>query len=397
MASNELFKLSQERHEKTYAWILEDIFTQNHAPKPVDKEKQPRIIVVAAQPGAGKSHLLDQSKEEFMKEDGVIVINGDELRDYHPKATEIMKLDDKRYAEFTDPDSREWTRRLLEDVTKRRHNVIFECTFNNPGPIMATMQRLHEQGYDVQVKVMAVPREISRLGIEYRYERDKANSGYSRYTDPKYHDEAYGNFIKTLEKVEKESPITRISVHTREKEVYRNSRAAPDKEWENPRAAEIARGERGRALSEKDLVFLSEGWERVIEWKKQRGATAKEVEVAAKEKQEIDIILQRRRQSHETNKGVKKKTLHETPFDTSNHHVFQAKDDRVYNGKIVAVQKDKVFQEIAPGTLVEHKRSSVGPISAADTGKTFSISYEGKRTVTVKDISWLRERGGVER
>ena len=210
MASNELFKLSQERHEKTYAWILEDIFTQNHAPKPVDKEKRPRIIVVAAQPGTGKSHLLDQSKEEFMKEEGVIVINGDELRDYHPKATEIMKLDDKRYAEFTDPDSRKWTRRLLEDVTKRRHNVIFECTFNNPGPIMATMQRLHEQG-------------------------------------------------------------------------------------------------------------------------------------------------------------------------------------------IVAVQKDKVFQEIAPGTLVEHKRSSVGPISAADTGKTFSISYEGKRTATVKNISRLRERGGVER
>ena len=35
----------------------------------------------------------------------VVVINGDDLRGFHPQSDKILKMDDEKFAERTDPDS----------------------------------------------------------------------------------------------------------------------------------------------------------------------------------------------------------------------------------------------------------------------------------------------------
>jgi len=77
--------------------------------------------------------------------------------------------------------------------------------------------------------------------------------------------------------------------------------------------------------------------------------------------------------------------------------IFPAQADRVYIGKIVAVEKEKISQEISPETFIEHKYEAVGKISAADVGKTFTISYDWNGKAEVKQPSLSRKRGGVER
>lgn len=78
--------------------------------------------------------------------------------------------------------------------------------------------------------------------------------------------------------------------------------------------------------------------------------------------------------------------------------ICPAQYDRVYKGKIVAVEKDKVFQEIEPGVLVEHQRDDIKTIGQTDVGKEFLISYDRSGVAQIKGIrSLARERGGIER
>ena len=83
--------------------------------------------------------------------------------------------------------------------------------------------------------------------------------------------------------------------------------------------------------------------------------------------------------------------------DNANQQVFQAQDDRIYSGKIISVRKNKIFQEIAPETFIEHKCEAVGKISAADVGKAFTISYDWSGKTEIGQASLSRERGEVER
>ena len=112
---DESFKLSEADHEKYYKDIEADLLAYSQS------VPHPRVVITGGQPGSGKSKLLEQSKKDF-PDGNVVVINGDDLREYHPRAEEIFKLDDKRFAERTDPDSREWTKRLFDQAIETRRN-----------------------------------------------------------------------------------------------------------------------------------------------------------------------------------------------------------------------------------------------------------------------------------
>ncbi len=62
----------------------------------------------------------------------VVVINGDEHRYRHERIEEILATDDKRLAEFTDPDGGAWTKRLFDRAIETHRNIVFESTMRDP-------------------------------------------------------------------------------------------------------------------------------------------------------------------------------------------------------------------------------------------------------------------------
>ena len=50
-----------------------------------------------------KSKQIDVAVQSFL-DAGVAVINGDDYRMSHPQKNKILELDDKKFAEMTDPD-----------------------------------------------------------------------------------------------------------------------------------------------------------------------------------------------------------------------------------------------------------------------------------------------------
>ena len=128
-----------------------------------------------------KSKQIDVAVQSFL-DAGVAVINGDDYRMSHPQKDKILELDDKKFAEMTDPDVRIWTKRLFDTAIKNRRNIIFEGTMRSKEPLLTTIKRLKEEGYRVDIVVVAVKKEFSRLGTLMRYENQKTAFGYGRWT-----------------------------------------------------------------------------------------------------------------------------------------------------------------------------------------------------------------------
>lgn len=100
------FLLTAAKHAAIYRKI------EAHHFSGTTPQDSPKVIILGGQPGAGKSGLLEASKQDFPG-CNVVSINGDELRYYHPQYREIQKADERHFAELTDPHARQWTKQLF--------------------------------------------------------------------------------------------------------------------------------------------------------------------------------------------------------------------------------------------------------------------------------------------
>jgi len=267
------FKLSDREHQRIYKEIEFFAFL---ATKSV---KQPGVIITGGQPGSGKSRLLEASKKDF-PDGNVVVINGDELREYHPRAAEIFELDDKRFAERTDPDSRLWTKRLFDEAIESKRNIIFESTLREVGPISETMRRLRDKGYRLTAKVVATHERLSMTGIFLRYEEQKAKKGYGRWSEVSSHDAGYVGMPKTVEYVETNMLVDRLEVYNRAGELLRGNELK-GKDWEKtPNSVMFIEAERQREPTDKEIENLHSDWQRIIDLMERRKARLREIEQA---------------------------------------------------------------------------------------------------------------------
>jgi predicted ABC-type ATPase len=284
---DQTFKLDDKLHEQIYLKIEARLFQETHS------ASHPRVIIMGGQPGSGKSKLLESSRELF-PDGNVVVINGDELREFHPKSDEIFKLDDKRYAERTDPDSRVWTKRLFDRAIETKRNIIFESTMREVDPIADTLKRLRDQGYHLTAKVVATHERMSTTGIYMRYESQKFDKGYGRFTPQTSHDAGYEGMPQTVEHVEQNKLVDRLEVYNRHGNLlWGNDLKGTD--WEKePTARQIIETERRREPTEKELRELRADWAKIDELMQERKAPLREIKEAKAIRQVIERGLKTR-------------------------------------------------------------------------------------------------------
>jgi len=270
---DESFKLDERRHQEIYKRIERESFGET---KPVE---HPRVIITGGQPGSGKSKLLEQAREQFA-DGNVVLINGDDLRNFHPRTEEILKQDDKRFAERTDPDSREWTRKLFARAIETRRNIVFESTMREAGPISKTMERLRSEGYHLTAKVVATPERMSTTGIFRRYEEQKAEKGYGRWSELSSHDAGYEGMPRTVEHIEKHGLVDRLEVYNRAGDLLYDNEFKGDRWDKAPGAAQVIEQERQREPSHRERAEFQSDWRRIYDLMEQRKAPVKELELA---------------------------------------------------------------------------------------------------------------------
>lgn len=270
MSSNpDRYKLDPEDHEAIYQDLKEDIFS-GRTPSP-----QPRAIILGGQPGAGKSRALDTSAADFPGRN-VVILNGDDYRRWHPLSNEILDTDEENYARLTDPDVREWTRRLLDEAVKERLNIVFESTMRSPEPITTTLVNLRKAGYLVTARVMAVHRFESITGIFRRYEQQKADIGHGRMAPLSVHDEAYTGLLNTLDSIQTRKAADRIHSLSRTGDTVCDL-IVSDGEWEPSWSARNAViGHRNQPVSLEMALRILTPWLEISEMMAERKADPSE-------------------------------------------------------------------------------------------------------------------------
>lgn len=210
----EQFRLDQSIHDRTandiFAYYL-DAHTASSFP---------RLVVLGGQPGSGKSLL---AQKILTRNKNMVFINGDELRSFHPKLTEISMRYPLDTAAATDADVRRWTSELFEEARSRRIDILFEGTLRT-SLICETIDVFFSDGYRVDIVVAAVHPLESRFSIFARYLLRVASDGYARFTPASGHEDALSGMPNTLRQIVTEGKTSSIMVVDRNGDNVRTMR-----------------------------------------------------------------------------------------------------------------------------------------------------------------------------
>lgn len=215
------YLLSDQENAAIYSIIKNDLLE----PLKPSESKTPMAFFLAAQPGSGKTILRNHLLGDSNFQSSTLVINTDELREYHPAYRELLShpINFASAPYLVNPDSVKWAEQLRKDGISGGYNLLFDVTLGgNAEHYIKSMQDLKLLDYNVFIAVLAVKSELSRLGIHLRYERQLANEGSGRFVNMNVHDANYNNLPKNLEEVMRMVDLDGIAVYKRKVFEYNN-------------------------------------------------------------------------------------------------------------------------------------------------------------------------------
>ncbi|WP_208589909.1 zeta toxin family protein [Xanthomonas fragariae] len=141
--------------------------------------ENPKAIILAGQPGAGKGRLAEVAELELNQD--VVKIDPDELRKFHPQVEALRNAHPYTWSGYTHPDASQWADELLQATIDGKKNLIFDTTLSNGEWSANLIKDLQARGYDVEVRAMAAHKLESELGVDNRFSRQLDEVGHGRY------------------------------------------------------------------------------------------------------------------------------------------------------------------------------------------------------------------------
>jgi AAA+ ATPase superfamily predicted ATPase len=197
--------------------IINDIYRNEILPYNLLNKKSadyPRAVLLGGQPGSGKSKLANIAVAETKSSEGVVIIAADNYRNLHPKfEDEIVKLYPQEAPLIVAPVANKWAAMLIKDAVEERKNIIFESALANSYVATSMIDSFKRAEYKVDLKIMAVKKELSKLGTFLRYESMIKENGWGRAVPPKEHDVRYNNLPGTIYEICKDNKYHNITLY----------------------------------------------------------------------------------------------------------------------------------------------------------------------------------------
>jgi hypothetical protein len=221
------YGLPQALLEETFQQIIVPDYLLRSNPEP---QQRPEALLLGGQPGAGKSTTTPQFHREFAGRGGLVWVTWDDFRPFHPDYERLLIERPADMPDVTRPAARWWQDRAAAYLRAGRYHTLLEGGFRDPATVLATAERFAEAGYGVRVCALAVPAVLSRLGIIERFARQVEVAGTGRWTTAASHDADYSGTVEVLRLAEASPAVSRISLLTRDGQVYDNHRG-PTGQW----------------------------------------------------------------------------------------------------------------------------------------------------------------------
>lgn len=172
----------------------------------------PALVYTGGQPGAGKSRANERAAQA---RPSLVPIIGDDLRQFHPDYPQLMREDPLAMPAATAQASGQWIGMSAEYLREARADVLIETTLRSPDAMASTIASFREAGYVVELRVVAVPHEVSRLSTVERYTGQVEATGAGRWTPAADHDQAFARGVGTAEGLVASGAVDRFVIEDR--------------------------------------------------------------------------------------------------------------------------------------------------------------------------------------
>ena len=230
--------------------------------------KNPKVFLLGGQPGAGKSGLenMINIKDEY------ISISGDDYREYHPRFKEINVEHGREASKYTQQWAAEITEKLIRELRKEKYNLIIEGTLRTAELPLKEARAFKKAGYEVELNVVVVKPEKSRLGTLERYETMLKQDKTPRMTPKEHHDLVVNNIGNNLEIIYNSKAFDNIKLFDRGNNLLYNYKENPDI---NPK--DILNKEFNREWKKEEIEEFKEKWGNLIDTMRNREASREEI------------------------------------------------------------------------------------------------------------------------
>lgn len=202
------YLLSDEEYLVTFYYVMAISFYKK---KPVEN---PKLTIVAAQTGSGKSNLTAKILRE---DENYIFVDSDKYKHYRYDAIDISNKYPLVYPFLTGPDAYDHAENVYSYALDHKYNIIKETAPSyNKGLIGVDINRLKEKNYEISLNILAVSSLNSSLSMHERYEL-QILSGLktAKLTGLHRHNESYDSLIPNIQELSGNKGIKEIKIFKR--------------------------------------------------------------------------------------------------------------------------------------------------------------------------------------
>lgn len=178
------------------------------------QQKHPLAVLLAGQPGAGKTELSTMLLSQMHGD--AAVINGDDYRRYHPNYRKLYAAYGSDSVSMTSAFSSAVTEGLIRQLSNAGRNLVIEGTGRTVEVPRFTAELLTGKGYRVEIAVIAARPEVSLASTLLRFYQMNEGGTIPRSTALEAHDGIVRALPGNLDALRTLPCISRVSIWDRE-------------------------------------------------------------------------------------------------------------------------------------------------------------------------------------
>ncbi|MGW0664885.1 zeta toxin family protein [Streptodolium elevatio] len=201
--------------------------------------QQPVVVLVAGQPGAGKTVTADLVQAALERRGLVVRVCSDLYKAAHPSYAELLAADVRLAGIGVRGDVRRRQAEVEEHVRVHRLDAVVETGLADADEARAASAAYRAAGHRVELVVVATAPAASAQGILDRYLATHADGG-GRWVSWENHDTCVAGLLSTLAVVEDERLVDRVTVVRRDHTVLYTNHLSHDGRWTGTAGAAAA-------------------------------------------------------------------------------------------------------------------------------------------------------------